>query len=277
MSHLGREFVKLLAQKRTYFGWGGLFLIPFLITIPAHFQSGSSDYQGGQQAVVDFAFGFIVSNGLYVALGALFVLAVSVLPLLAAVAGSQMFAGEAEKGTLRTTLMQPVHRGSLLAAKWSVANLYVAVGLALLLAGSLISGAAFFGLRPLVLLGTDSIHAASLLHSLVLVFSAYLFVLVAMATAVSLALLFSTLTDSALTAVAGALALVFVMIVLGNLPSLDFLHPYLFTGHFSACFNFLRDPIPWAPIRDALINFAVWIAVTTLAAWLIFRRKDIRS
>ncbi len=277
MSHLRREFMKVLLQKRTYFGWAGLFIVPWLITIPAHFQSATSDSQDGQEAVVDFAFGFIMTNGLYVALGALFVLAVSVLPLLAAVSGSQTFAGEAEKGTLRTTLMQPVRRGALLAAKWAVANLYVAIGLALLLAGSLIAGGAFFGLDPLLLLGPDSVHAASLLHSLALVFAAYLFVLIAMATAVSLALLFSTLTDSGLTAVAGALAIVFVMIVLGNLPSLEFMHPYLFTSHFSACFNFLRDPIPWAPLRDALVNFAIWIAVTTGAAWLIFRRKDIRS
>jgi ABC-2 type transport system permease protein len=277
MSHLRREFIKLLYQKRTYFGWAGLFIVPFLVTIPAYFQSGTAEIQEGQQAVVDFAFGFVTTNGLFVALGTLFALAVSVLPLLGAVSGSQTFAGEAEKGTLRTTLMQPARRGALLAAKWSVANLYMAIGLALLLAGSLIAGGAFFGLRPLLLLGTETVHGAGLLHSLILVFSAYLFVLIAMATAVSLALLFSTLTDSALTALAGSLTLVFVMIILGNLPSLEFLHPYLFTSHFSACFNFLRDPLPWTPIRDALLNFAAWIAATTGFAWIIFRRKDIHS
>ena len=277
MSHLRREFTKLLFQKRTYIGWGGLFIVPFLVSIPAYFGSGSAEMQDGQEAVVDFAFGFITTNGLFVALGTLFALAVSVLPLLAAVAGSQTFAGEAEKGTLRTTLMQPVRRGALLVAKWSVANLYMAIGLALLLTGSLIAGAAFFGLKPLLLLGTDSVHTAGLLHSLILVLSAYVFVLIAMATAVSLALLFSSLTDSGLTAVAGALTLVFVMLILGNLPALDFLHPYMFTSHFSACFNFLRDPLPWAPIVDAIINFAAWIAGTTGLAWLLFRRKDIQS
>ena len=30
MSHLRREFIKVLFQKRTYFGWAGLFVVPFL-------------------------------------------------------------------------------------------------------------------------------------------------------------------------------------------------------------------------------------------------------
>jgi ABC-2 type transport system permease protein len=114
-------------------------------------------------------------------------------------------------------------------------------------------------------------------HGLLLISLAYVFVLVAMAAAVSLALLFSTLTDSGLTAVAGSMVLVIFMLVLGNIPGLEFLRPYLFTTHFSAWLNFLRDPIVWAPIRDALINFAAWIAATTGLAWVIFRRKDIHS
>jgi hypothetical protein len=35
MSVIRREFVKTLFQKRTYIGWAGLFLVPFLITIPS--------------------------------------------------------------------------------------------------------------------------------------------------------------------------------------------------------------------------------------------------
>jgi ABC-2 type transport system permease protein len=175
---------------------------------------------------------------------------------------------------LRTTLMQPVRRGALLAAKWIVANLYVAIGLVILLIGSLIAGGAFFGLRPMLLLSLGTVGVG---HGLLLISLGYLFVLVAMAAAVSLALLFSTLTDSGLTAVAGSMVLVIFMLVLGNIPGLEFLRPYLFTTHFSAWLNFLSDPIVWTPIRDALINFAVWIAATTGLAWLIFRRKDVRS
>jgi ABC-2 type transport system permease protein len=98
-----------------------------------------------------------------------------------------------------------------------------------------------------------------------------------MATVVSLALVFSTLTNSGLTAVAAAMVLVIIMLILGGLSVFDFLKPYLFTSHFGAWINLFRDPIAWDPIRDALINFAVWIGATTGLAWLFFRRKDILS
>ncbi len=274
MSNLRREFTKLLYQKRTYFGWAGLFVVPFLIAIAVHFSPGPGMHANGQQNPADFYFGVIAVNGLYVAIAALTALSVFLLPLLAAVSGSQTLAGEAEKGTLRTTLMQPVRRGALLLAKWAIANLYVAIGLVILLAASLIAGGAFFGFKPLVVL---SLEAVSIKHGLALIFSGYLFVLIAMATAVSLALLFSVLTDSGLTAMAGSMVLIIIMIVLGNVPALDFLDPYLFTNHFTAWLNLFRDPIIWDPIRDALLNFAVWIAATTILAWLIFRRKDIHS
>jgi ABC-2 type transport system permease protein len=275
MSHLRREFIKVLFQKRTYFGWAGLFIVPFLMAIAVHFNSdGSAGRPGAQQDPAGFYFSIISANGLYVAIASLFALAVSLLPLIAAVSGSQTIATEAEKGTLRTTLIQPVRRGALLASKWLVANLYVAIGLAILLVGSLIAGGAFFGFKSLILLGLDTV---SVRHGLVLICMGYLFVFVALAAAVSLALLFSTLTDSGLTAVAGSMVLVFVMMVLGGIPALDFLDPYLFTSHFTAWLDLFRDPIVWGPIRDALINFAIWIAATTGLAWMIFRRKDIHS
>ncbi len=71
--------------------------------------------------------------------------------------------------------------------------------------------------------------------------------------------------------------LVIVMLVLGSLSVFDFLQPYLFTSHFDAWINLFREPIVWAPISDALINFAVWIVGMTGVAYFIFRRKDVLS
>jgi ABC-2 type transport system permease protein len=274
MSHFRRELMKVLFQKRTYFGWAGIFIVPFVIAIAIYFNNGPVGPPDAQENGADLYFGILAANGLYLGIVALAALSTFLLPLLAAVSGSQTIATEAEKGTLRTTLMQPVRRGALLAAKWLVANVYVAIGLALLLIGSLIAGGAFFGFKPLLLL---SLGTVSVGHGLLLIALCYLFVLVAMAAAVSLALLFSTVTDSGLTAVAGSMVLVIFMLVLGVIPGLEFLRPYLFTTHFAAWQNILKDPIVWAPVLDALINFAVWIGATTGLAWIIFRRKDIHS
>jgi ABC-2 type transport system permease protein len=275
VSHVAREFTKILFQKRTYFGWVGLFLVPFLITVairlsPGHGRGGGDPDQQGAQ----FFFDLIESNGLYVAIGALFAMVAFLLPLLASMAGSQTIAGEAENGTLRTVLMQPVRRGTLLMAKWFVANLYVGIGLLLLAVGSLIAGGAIFGIKSALLLSGEVVSVG---HSLWLLFLSYLFVWFGMAAVVSLAMVLSSLTNSGLTAMAAGLVLVIVMLILGSLSVFDFLQPYLFTSHFGAWINLFSQPVDWGPIRDALINFTVWIIGMTGIAWLIFRRKDILS
>jgi ABC-2 type transport system permease protein len=271
VNHLSREFLKILFQKRTYFGWAGLFIVPFLITGALRLSSGGppDPDQGGPQF-----FDLIRTNGSYVAVASLFALVTFLLPLLAAMSGSQTIAGEAEDGTLRSVLMQPVRRGALLAAKWLVANIYIAIGLVVLGIGSLIAGGSIYGLKPMILLTGQSVGVG---ESLWLVFVSYCFVLAGMATVVSLAVAFSTLTNSSLTAVAAALVLVIIMLVLGSLDAFDFLRPYLFTSHFDAWLNFFRDPVDWAPVRDALLNFVAWIAGMFALAWFIFRRKDILS
>jgi ABC-2 type transport system permease protein len=253
VSHISREFVKILFQKRTYFGWAGLFLIPFIIT--AALRLSGEGPPPAEQGGPEF-FDLIGSNGLLVAVASLFALVTFLLPL------------------LRTLLMQPVRRGAVLLAKWFVANLYIAIGLVLLAVGSLIAGGAIYGLEPLTLLTGQTVGVG---ESIWLIFLAYLFVLVGMATVVSLSVAFSTLTNSSLTAVGAALVLVIIMLVLGSLNVFDFLQPYLFTSHFDAWINLFREPIVWDPIRDALINFAVWIVGMTGVAYFVFRRKDVLS
>lgn len=271
MGHIYREFIKILFQKRTYFGWAGLFLVPFIIAAAMRLsQEGPpAPEQGGPPFIH-----LIELNGLYVAPAALLALASFLLPMLASMAGSQTIAGEAEKGTLRTILMQPVRRGSILLAKWFVANVYIALGLLILLAGSLAAGGVFYGLKPMMLLTGQTVGVA---EGLWLTFLAYLFVLAGMAAVVSLGVALSTLTDSGLTAMAAGLVLVIIMLILGSLSVFDFLRPYLFTSHFDAFTNLFARPIDFVPLGKALANFAAWTIGMTLIAWVIFRKKDILS
>jgi ABC-2 type transport system permease protein len=275
VSHIGREFTKLLFQKRTFFGWAGVFVVPFIITVAIRFSHEAGRQPAGpSQQDPGFFFNLIGSNGLYVAVGALFALSTFLLPMIASMAGSQTIAGEAERGTLRSVLMQPVRRGSVLLSKWFVANLYIAVCLIVLAAGSFIAGGSIYGLKPMILMTGQVVSVGK---GLWLVFLAYAYILVAMAAVVSVAVALSTLTDSGLAAMAAGLALVIIMLILGNLSVFAFLKPYLFTSHFEDSIQFFRSPIDWVPIRNGLINFAVWIVGMTGVAWLIFRRKDILS
>ena len=273
MSTIRREFVKLLFQKRTYIGWGGMFIIPFLIMLGFRFSSGPRG-QGGQQDVGGFIFELVKSNGLFLIVATLSVMLIFFLPLFASMSGSYTIAGEAESGTLRTTLMQPVRRGTLLMSKWLVSNIYVAICLLSLGIASLIAGGAVFGLKAAPLFTGQTVSVG---HALGLLVASYAFVFVGLMCVVSLAVLFSTFTNSSLTAVAAALGLVIVMLVLGNIPQFAFLQPYLFPAKFNAWTNFLSSPVEWGPVIKAFINFAVWIVGTTGLAYWRFSRKDILS
>jgi ABC-2 type transport system permease protein len=274
MSAIRREFIKTLFQKRTYIGWGGLFVIPFLMMLAFRFANDSPHGNAGTNDVGALIFTQIRDNGMYLIVAVLMAMMTFFLPLLASMAGSYSIAGEAEKGTLRTMLMQPVRRGALLMAKWFVANVYVAICLLLLGVAALIAGGSVFGLDPVKLFTGQE---AGVWHALGLAAGSYLFVFVGMMCVVSLAVLFSTLTNSSLTAVSAALVLVIIMEALGAFSVFDFLRPYMFTSRFDAWTNFLSSPVDWGPVIKALITFAVWIVGTTGIAYWRFRRKDIVS
>lgn len=55
----------------------------------------------------------------------------------------------------------------------------------------------------------------------------------------------------------------------------DFLKPYLFTSHLDAWQNLFQQSIDWGPIEKGLLAFGAYIVVTTVAAWYVFRRKDV--
>jgi ABC-2 type transport system permease protein len=275
MSSIRREFVKTLFQKRTFIGWGLLFVIPFLIMLAFRFSSaGPGGRGGGAPDVGEMIFTQVRSNGIYLITAALLAMSSFFLPLLASMSGSYTIAGEAEGGTLRTMLMQPITRGRFLMSKWFVANLYVGICLFLLGLGALIAGGAVFGLHSLKLFTGQPIGVG---HALGLAVASYAFVFLGMMCVVSVTLLFSTLTNSSLTAAIGGLVLVIVMLVLGGFSVFDFLQPYLFAHHFGAWTNFLSSPMQWSPVIKAFINFAVWIVGTTALAYWRFSRKDILS
>jgi len=88
-------------------------------------------------------------------------------------------------------------------------------------------------------------------------------------------MLFSTLTSSSLTAAIGTLVIFIVMQVLGSFSYFDFLKPYLFTSHLDAWQNLFQGTIDWGPLEKGLLAFFAYIVVSTVAAWYVFRRKDV--
>ena len=185
---LRREWIKLLFQRRSYLIWGGAFLIPFLIALAFYLTRDNPEGGGGPVFMER-----VTSNGMFVTLASLTALIPFLLPMAAAMVAGYMIAGEAELGTLRIVLLRPTRRGSFVMAKWLMAIVYLAVGLAVMLAGGLLFGGIFFGLHPMVTLSGSTV---GVWHGLGLIVLSCLYALAAMSCIVSMALLFSTMTDS---------------------------------------------------------------------------------
>ena len=267
---LRREWIKLLFQRRSYLIWGGAFLIPFLIALAFYLTRHNPENGGGGPPFVER----ITSNGMFVTLAALFFLIGFLLPMAAAMVAGYMIAGEAELGTLRIILLRPVRRGSFVLAKWTIAMAYLGVGFLLMLASGLLFGGVFFGLHPIV---TFSGTTVGVWHGLGLILLSMGYGLAAMSCIVSMSLLFSTLTDSSLTALIGTIVIYIVLTVLIQFSWFDWMRPWVFPQYLQEFTNFFRDPIYWRPILKGLGVFALWSGVLTFAAYLVFRRKDVLS
>jgi ABC-2 type transport system permease protein len=268
MKLLRREFTKLVFQKRSYVGWGGLLAVPLLMTLAIYLNRNNAHHDRGPGGLISLA----THNGLLMPVAAITLLSGFLLPLLASMVGSYQLAGEAETGTIKTWLMHAISRGGVLVSKWSVAIVYMVIGLALVAAGALAAGALAFGLHAPTLLTGQTVSMA---HGVWLSLLSYLYVLAGVICVLSLALFLATLTNSSLTAAIGALVIVIVMNILGAFSYFDFLKPYLFTSHTDAWQNLFSQPIVWHPIVNGLIAFAVYVAGLMTVAWYMFRRKDI--
>jgi ABC-2 type transport system permease protein len=66
-----------------------------------------------------------------------------------------------------------------------------------------------------------------------------------------------------------------LMQLIGILPGLDGLKPYLLTTQFQAWQGFLRVPTDWAPIIRAAWLCALYALPSLVAAYLIFLRRDV--
>ena len=88
-------------------------------------------------------------------------------------------------------------------------------------------------------------------------------------------LLISTRTDSGPGAAVATIVIAIASQILGQIPSLDAIHPYLPTYGWLGFTGLFRFPVDWDQMRGGLLVSAVYsVACLGLALWG-FRRRDI--
>lgn len=206
------------------------------------------------------------------------------LPIAVAVTAGDAIAGEASGGTLRYLLVRPVGRTRLLTAKLVAIAVYVTAAIVIIVLTSLVIGVLLFGTGGQVTPGGQPAGAVSLSgvslssSSLALrLLGAVAYIVSSMVGFAAIAVFLSTLSDSAVGAALGGLAVLITSSVLETLDAAAGVKPYLPTHYWLSWIDFFRDPVLWRNIDHGLLLQAGYIVVFFGAAWANFATKDITN
>ena len=216
--------------------------------------------------------GDITQNGLFVSLTALTVAIPLFLPLTVGVVAGDTIAGEASLGTLRYLLVSPVGPDPPPAREVR--------GCDPVLPRRHAHGRRRRASRrrrcspwgPVTLLSGQTVGFGDYAGRLLLM---ALYVTVSLLGLSAIGLFVSTLTDVPVGAMAATIVLSTVAQIVGSLPQLDVLDPFLFTDHWFDFADLLRDPIAWSSFGENALLQPAYVAVFGSLAIGRFTTRDV--
>jgi ABC-2 type transport system permease protein len=258
------ELRKLRAQRRTYLGLGAAAIVPLIFV-------GALVTQGGQPNEV--AFGrYVHDTGLAIPLVLLLFGSVWMFPLITALVAGDIVAAEDRHQTLKTILTRSVDRQTIFAGKTLAALTYAVAAIALTGAVALGAGILASGFNSIISLSGKTISAGEGLGLVAASLGVYL---VPIAAITCIGIFFSTVFRNSAAAIVGTLMFSLLVQLIGILPGLGFLHPYLLSTQFNSWQGFLRSPVDWDPILRALWVCAAYAIPSLAAGFLVFMRRDV--
>jgi ABC-2 type transport system permease protein len=266
---IGVEIRRQAKRRRTLYAFLALLAIP-VVVMTALLANGGPTGRGGPPELVDVA----SASGLNFALFMLLATSQFLLVVVVSLFAGDAVASEGQWGSLRYLLTRPIPRFRLLRTKLVVASLYGAAAVVLVPLASLAMGTVAFGWSAVQtpLAGALGVNTGV---SRLALGTAY--VVSTMAVVVSLAFLFSVLTDAPLTAVGGAVVLVVVSEILDQVSALGTIRNGLPTHYWLAWLDLLVDPVDASRMTTGLLEMLPWVVVPLLLAFRLFSRKDILS
>ncbi|MCX6891241.1 MAG: ABC transporter permease [Verrucomicrobiota bacterium] len=274
--HFRNELWKLFGKKRTYIGFGAFLVVQTGMLLMFRFGHVRADMERVLAGNGYLAEEYI--SALTVAVIMLIPQVALLMPLYATLVGGDMVAKEAEEGTLRMILSRPISRFRLLLMKWLTgivfATLLVLVlgGTALCLARIWFPWKGMFVSWPGIGFNVLSVGTG---------FSLYLWSLTFMAVnasvAVGLAFMFSCFNMKPAAATILALSVLFVSIVMENIPFFESYKEWFPTYHFNTWIRIYSQPTPWDAVGQALCILLAMNLTTFLVGAAAFQARDIKS
>lgn len=258
------ELRKLRFQKRTYLGLGAAVLVPLIFVTAVALEPGGPE---------EVAFGrYIDTTGLAIPLVLLLFGSIWLFPLITALVAGDIVASEDHNGTLKTILTRSLGRGQIFAGKTLAAGTYAIVAILLNGVVAIVAGCLVSGFNPLTSLSGTPIPAT---RALELVLASLLVYLIPILAVACIGLLLSTVTRNSAAAITGTLMFSLMIQLIGILPGLEGLRPYLLSTQFNAWQGLLREPADWDPIIRAAWVCSLYGLPSLAGAYLVFLRRDV--
>ena len=283
------ELFKIFKRPRTYIAFVAIAAIVVLIQL-ALYLDGKTYVNFMLQSIERFNVEGKMLNGYFVCYFILQTLLIHV-PLLIALVGGDMIAGEANMGTLRLLISKPINRSTLLISKFLASTIYTLLLLVWMAILSLLISLIVFGPGDLIVFQSQVIIQIPRSDVFWRYLAAFGFAAIAMTTVAALSFFLSLFAENSIGPIVAAMSIVIVCTILTtmDLPLFLSMKPYLFTSHMLGWKGFFDikasadgsaelGSIQNLPgiLRSAFILILHIIGFVG-AAVVIFRKKDILS
>lgn len=270
------ELYKIFARPRSYIAFGAIGVITAIIHFAMYSDGKNYIDMFTQTLDQSFVIEGNILNGNTICFIILQMLIVHV-PLLISLVTGDLMSGESDSGTLRLMMLKPISRISVLTAKFVAGQVYILIVLVFFAFVALVVGRLIFGVGDLMVLKTEEITVLQT-EDVTWRFGAALgvaFVALTMVASISFAL--SCFASNSIAPIIITMAIIILSTIIAalDLPSLSFLHPYLFTTHMASwrlCFD---NPVPLADLYKSLSILILYIVVSFSIGAIHFIKKDI--
>jgi ABC-2 type transport system permease protein len=272
------ELFKIFKRPRTYIAFVAIAVIVFLIQLAFYVDGGAYISFLMQSIESDFHVEGKILNGYFICYFILQTLLIHV-PLLIALIGGDMIAGEANMGTLRLLISKPISRASLITGKFIATMVYTLLLLVWMAILSLGLSMVIFGTDDLLLFKGEEV--VLLLRSDILwrYVAAFGFAAIAMTTVAALSFFLSLFAENSIGPIVSTMSVVIVFTILTSidLPLFNAMKPYLFTSHMLGWKGFFDDDIFYNSIARSAIFLLAHIGGLLGLSLVIFKKKDVLS
>lgn len=269
------ELTKAAARTRTLIV--GLILVglPTLIVVAINARRDRPRRGDG-----DGLFRLASQSGLLVPAAVLSATSGFLLIIIAGTFAGDSVASDASWGNLRYVLMRPVSRARLLLAKTFVAGLLIWAATILVTLAALVAGVVLFGAHDVKVPGLGGLVTGFDLSSGALALRVLIatgYVAFGFSALLAIGTLFSTMTDTAASAIGATVGVYIVSEILDSISQLGQVRYGFPTHYFDAWETMFTDNTYSREMAVGLAVQAVYLVVVLAAAVMYFNRKDIRS